>query len=132
MSSNAPGGRSDFSEDAVSRLTYRLAAKYRARIAAQRVEPARPASWRDFPSDLSPQLVHALRARRLSQLYSHQRAAWDLARAHRHLVVATPTASGKTLCYNLPVLQSVLSEGGKALYLFPTSNSRRTDRKPLI
>jgi DEAD/DEAH box helicase domain-containing protein len=55
----------------------------------------------------------------LERLYSHQRAVWDLARAHRHLVVANPTASGKTLCYNLPVLESVLTAGRKALYLFP-------------
>ncbi|WP_200331248.1 DEAD/DEAH box helicase [Thiocystis violacea] len=109
-----------FESFAVARLETRLAAKYRARIAARQTLPARPASWRDLPEDLSPQLAQALRGRGLERLYSHQREAWDLARAGRHLVVATPTASGKTLCYNLPVLESVLAGGRKALYLFPT------------
>ena len=56
----------------------------------------------------------------MERLYSHQAAVWDLVRAGRHAVVATPTASGKTLCYNLPVLDAVLGRGAKALYLFPT------------
>ena len=46
--------------------------------------------------------------------------AWDAIRAGHHTVVVTPTASGKTLCYNLPVLQSALASKAKALYLFPT------------
>ncbi|NEV60462.1 DEAD/DEAH box helicase [Thiorhodococcus minor] len=104
----------------VLRLEARLAAKYRGRIAATRSTPARSAQWRDLPADLPPALAEALRNRGLERLYSHQREAWDLARVGRHLVVATPTASGKTLCYNLPVLESVLSGGRKALYLFPT------------
>ncbi|EGV32367.1 DEAD/DEAH box helicase domain protein [Thiorhodococcus drewsii AZ1] len=104
----------------VERLKSRLLAKYAARISARQVQPATQAVWRELPPDLTPALDSALRARGLERLYSHQRAAWDLARAGRHLVVATPTASGKTLCYNMPVLQSVLTEGRKALYLFPT------------
>ncbi len=95
----------------VEHLSTRLYAKYAARIAARQTQPARAAHWRDLPTDLAPALTMALRTRGLERLYSHQRAAWDLARARRHLVVATPTASGKTLCYNLPVLQSVLNEG---------------------
>ncbi|NEX21166.1 DEAD/DEAH box helicase [Thiorhodococcus mannitoliphagus] len=104
----------------VLRLEARLAAKYRGRIAATHSAPACSAQWRDFPTDFPPQLAQALHERGMERLYSHQRAAWDLARAGRHLVVATPTASGKTLCYNLPVLESVLTRGRKALYLFPT------------
>ncbi|MFD2111826.1 DEAD/DEAH box helicase [Thiorhodococcus fuscus] len=104
----------------VERLKSRLLARYATRIGARQTQPATQALWRELPTDLTPALGAALRARGLERLYSHQRAAWDLARAGRHLVVATPTASGKTLCYNLPVLESVLSAGKKALYLFPT------------
>ncbi len=110
----------DAGRSPVSRLESRLLAKYAARISACQTQPATQANWRELPPDLAPTLGEALRKRGLERLYSHQRAAWDLARARRHLVVATPTASGKTLCYNLPVLQSVLTEGRKALYLFPT------------
>src|SRR5439155_7358381 len=75
----------------------------------------------DFPDGLHPRLREALVARGISRLYSHQRAAYDSARAGRHTVVVTPTASGKTLCYNLPVLDTILKEPeARALYLFPT------------
>jgi len=83
--------------------------------------PAKPATLVPLPEDLSPALTHALAERGISALYSHQRAAYELARAKRDFVVVTPTASGKTLCYNLPVLQTLLEEPeGRALYLFPT------------
>jgi len=62
----------------------------------------------------------ALQRHGITQLYSHQHAAWEAVRAGQHTVIVTPTASGKTLCYNLPVLQAVLQESVKALYLFPT------------
>lgn len=118
--SPASAPSADPASASVIRLRKRLTAKFGARIAAERTLAAQPACWRELPSDLSPALAQALRARGLERLYSHQRSAWDLARAGRHLVVATPTASGKTLCYNLPVLESVLGLGRKALYLFPT------------
>jgi len=105
---------------AVTRLKAHLTAGYRARIAGESTQAERSARWLDLPDDLPVSLANALRARGRARLYSHQREAWELARANRHLVVATPTASGKTLCYNLPVLDAVLSRGGKALYLFPT------------
>ena len=83
--------------------------------------PAKSATLVPLPDDLSPALAHALAERGISALYSHQRAAYELARAKRDFVVVTPTASGKTLCYNLPVLQTLLEEPeGRALYLFPT------------
>jgi DEAD/DEAH box helicase domain-containing protein len=57
----------------------------------------------------------------MERLYTHQRAAYDAAAAGRDTVVVTPTASGKTLCYNLPVLDRILKDGDtRALYLFPT------------
>ena len=90
------------------------------RITGELVIPARPGSYADFPSDLDPRLATALRRRGIHKLYSHQRATWDAITAGNHTVVVTPTASGKTLCYNLPVLQSAITEHAKALYLFPT------------
>jgi DEAD/DEAH box helicase domain-containing protein len=90
------------------------------RITGELVIPARAASYADFPGHLDRRLVAALRQRGIEKLYSHQRAAWDAISTGQHTVVVTPTASGKTLCYNLPVIQSAIEEQAKALYLFPT------------
>lgn len=90
-------------------------------IAWSKKYPARTPALAPLPDDLLPVLIQALAARGISVLYSHQRRAYELARAHRDFVVVTPTASGKTLCYNLPVLQTLLEDTeGRALYLFPT------------
>ncbi|MCG6941342.1 MAG: DEAD/DEAH box helicase [Thiohalocapsa sp.] len=107
-------------DDHVRRLLGGLKRKYAARITGELTMPAQPARFAELPEALHPRLRAALAARGLTRLYAHQRAAWDLAQRGEHLVVATPTASGKTLCYNLPVLDAVLSRGAKALYLFPT------------
>lgn len=83
--------------------------------------PARSAVFAEIPSSVNPRLAGALRAAGIESLYSHQTEAFDVARSGRHLVVVTPTASGKTLCYNLPVLNTLLAEPeARALYLFPT------------
>jgi DEAD/DEAH box helicase domain-containing protein len=83
--------------------------------------PAQPARYADLPPDLDPRLVSLLAARGIERLYTHQREAFDHAAAGRDTVVVTPTASGKTLCYNLPVLDRILKDGDtRALYLFPT------------
>ncbi len=90
-------------------------------ITASRYFPAREPVYAPFPSTMDPRIVDALRARGIEQLYSHQAMAWDLVQAGRHVVVVTPTASGKTLCYNLPVLQALVHQpDARALYLFPT------------
>lgn len=82
---------------------------------------ARPARYADFPGGLDPRLIAALRARDLAPLYSHQAAAVEAALNGENVVVVTGTASGKTLCYNLPVLQTLLADPqARALYLFPT------------
>ncbi len=104
----------------VAGLIAQLEGRYGARISGRLSEPPRPARYADMPAGLDPRLVAALAGRGIARLYSHQREAWDRLRAGRHTVVVTPTASGKTLCYNLPVLQSILEEKAKALYLFPT------------
>jgi DEAD/DEAH box helicase domain-containing protein len=79
------------------------------------------ANFAPLPADLRPELVTALGGRGIQQLYSHQADAYRAVRQGRHLVVVTPTASGKTLCYNLPVLQRLLEDPQRrALYLYPT------------
>ena len=83
--------------------------------------PAREAQLRPMPDWLRPELAAAYRAKGIEQLYSHQAASAELARDGKHFVVVTPTASGKTLCYNLPILNAVLeNRDTRALYLFPT------------
>jgi DEAD/DEAH box helicase domain-containing protein len=90
-------------------------------ITATRHFPARDAVYAPFPATMDPRIVAALRARGIEQLYSHQATAWDIVQSGRHAVVVTPTASGKTLCYNLPVLQALVHQpDARALYLFPT------------
>lgn len=85
------------------------------------VLPPSPGRYAELPASLEPRLAAVLEARGLGRLYSHQAQAWDLAAARRPFVVVTPTASGKTLCYNLPVLDTILREPqARALYLFPT------------
>lgn len=101
-------------------LAARLKERYAARITGELLTPARPGTYRDFPPGLDARLKKALLSRGISRLYSHQDTAWQTVRSGRHTVVVTPTASGKTLCYNLPVLQSALTARTKALYLFPT------------
>jgi DEAD/DEAH box helicase domain-containing protein len=104
----------------VDALVDRLKRRYAARITGTIDLPAREARYCDLPSTLDPRIARALRARGIERLYTHQGEAWRVAAAGDHLVVVTPTASGKTLCYNLPVLDAVVREGCKALYLFPT------------
>jgi len=90
-------------------------------VTAVRHFPAREARVAAFPESLPPRLVDVLKARRFASLYTHQAAAFTLAREGKNLVVVTPTASGKTLCYNLPILSELLQNPtARALYLFPT------------
>ena len=90
-------------------------------ITAVRALPARSADYAPFPAALDERLCRALRTRGVEQLYSHQAVAVEHAMAHLNVVVTTPTASGKTLCYNAPVLSAILQDpSARALYLFPT------------
>lgn len=74
-----------------------------------------------FPQHLHPNIVDAMRRRGIASLYAHQTQAYDAIMRGEHLVVATPTASGKSLCYNLPILQQLHGDAQmRALYLFPT------------
>ncbi len=90
-------------------------------LTAVRHYPAREAQWADFPAWTHMDLRAAYLGKGLRQLYSHQAAAAEAVHAGKDIVVVTPTASGKTLCYNLPILNAILeSSDSRALYLFPT------------
>ncbi|MCF8054367.1 MAG: DEAD/DEAH box helicase [Deltaproteobacteria bacterium] len=83
--------------------------------------PPREGSFAALPEFISPLLVAALQRQGITELYSHQREALDLIHEGKSVVIVTPTASGKTLCYNVPVLQRVLeNSASRSLYLFPT------------
>jgi DEAD/DEAH box helicase domain-containing protein len=83
--------------------------------------PAVPPRLVPIPDDVDARLKDALYSRGIQALYTHQAEVWTHVRSGRHTVVVTPTASGKTLCYNLPTLQALLEdEHARALYLFPT------------
>ncbi|OZM57320.1 ATP-dependent helicase [Lottiidibacillus patelloidae] len=82
---------------------------------------SKPAKFKPFPSEINDTLRRALENRGISSLYSHQTEALELAIEKKNFVAVTPTASGKTLCYNLPVLQEVMENmESRALYIFPT------------
>lgn len=91
------------------------------RIAHIEVIEPKGGRYCDFPAGIDGSLISALGKLGIEQLYSHQREAYDLLKAGKHVVVVTPTASGKTLCYNLAVVDEILKDtDARALYLFPT------------
>ncbi|SDZ00137.1 DEAD/DEAH box helicase domain-containing protein [Lysobacter sp. yr284] len=101
-------------------LAERLQRRYRSRITGHFTIPGREGRYAPLPDDLPEPLKQALRARGIDRLYSHQAQAWQAAQAGEHVAVVTPTASGKSLCYTLPVVSAAMTCGAKALYLFPT------------
>ncbi|MEO6800144.1 MAG: DEAD/DEAH box helicase, partial [Rhodanobacter sp.] len=101
-------------------LAQRLSKRYAARITGAFVVPGQEGSFTPLPEDLPPALAHALRTRGIEQLYSHQAEAWQATQSGAHVAIVTPTASGKSLCYTLPVISAAMRDHAKALYLFPT------------
>jgi DEAD/DEAH box helicase domain-containing protein len=90
-------------------------------VRAVRCQPARPGEFAEFPETLELSLQKALSSRGIDRLYTHQAEAFSHAAAGRNVAIVTPTASGKTLCYNLPVLNGLLADpNARAMYLFPT------------
>ncbi len=90
-------------------------------VTAVRRMPPSEAQFAPMPEGLDPRLVEALESRGIQRLFTHQAAAAACAMRGENVVVTTPTASGKTLCYNVPVLNAILSDPStRALYLFPT------------
>jgi DEAD/DEAH box helicase domain-containing protein len=90
-------------------------------IAAWQVIPARAAKVVEMPESMHPALRLAIAVRDIRTLYTHQARAWELVQAGKNFVVVTGTASGKTYCYNLPVVNAMLEDqSAHSLYLFPT------------
>ncbi|MDI6699464.1 MAG: DEAD/DEAH box helicase [Candidatus Saccharicenans sp.] len=108
-----------------------LAAPYGS-ITTIKYLPPRPGSFSDYPSGVHPRLVEALKKKGFGALYSHQSQAWEKIKEGKNVVVVTPTASGKTLCYNLPVLDCILRDpSSRAIYLFPTKALSQDQRAEL-
>ncbi len=96
-------------------------AEFMKNVTSWRVLPERAARYGTFPPSLDPRLLCALKEKGIVHPYIHQARAISHALEGRNVVVVTPTASGKTLCYNVPVLDAILKdESARALYLFPT------------
>src|SRR5882724_11865977 len=90
-------------------------------IRAIRHQPARAAEYVDIPESVHPKLREGLIRRNVPKLYSHQAESFELVKTGKNVVIVTPTASGKTLCYNLPVLDLLLRDPeARAVYLYPT------------
>ncbi len=121
--SDVPSRRASTALVGVREVVNELAAHERANEVVTAVEhiPAREAQFVPIPDWIRPELAEAYRAKGVRQLYSHQAEAAERVRGGKNLVVVTPTASGKTLCYNLPILNAMLENPDtRALYIFPT------------
>lgn len=103
-----------------ARLSAQLESKFVSRVTGSQLLPGRPARMVPLPTALPAQIASALRSRGIEQLYSHQGQAWDAVQRGDDVVIATATASGKSLCYLLPVLAAAMTRQSKALFLFPT------------
>ena len=94
--------------------------------------PAQEGQYCKYPPEVHPALVEALKEKGFLKLYTHQHLSWQLLKEGKNIAVVTPTASGKTLCYNLPVLDSILkSPSSRAIYLFPTKALSQDQRAEL-
>ncbi len=115
--------RRDTAPDAVPEIVREIAPNSQPNevVTALRRIPAREPVWADMPGWIRPELAEAYRQKGVLRLYAHQAEAAERIHRGKNVVVVTPTASGKTLCYNLPVLDAVLGDADtRALYLFPT------------
>ena len=97
----------------------RLEPRFMRNVARWEIVPATGAACA-LPTGLDPQLLAVLAGRGITALYTHQADAVAAALRGEHAAIVTPAASGKTLCYNLPVLNHLLADPRRALYLFPT------------
>jgi len=83
-------------------------------IIVEKLLPASEGSFAPFPAGLDERIAEALRNRGINQIYTHQREVWESVKKGCHTVVVTPTASGKTLCYNLPALDALIRQADEA------------------
>ncbi len=119
--SRNPLVRSDASLEKVVEQFEAMQSRQDSPITAIRRQPAREAEYVDLPEAVDPKLRKVLAERGVDKLYTHQGEAFERVSKGENVVVVTPTASGKTLCYNLPVLNTLISDPEAcALYLFPT------------
>ncbi|MBP2241328.1 DEAD/DEAH box helicase domain-containing protein [Cytobacillus eiseniae] len=94
---------------------------YKENIVHWQTIEAKEAKTADIPLNIHPALMEALQKRGITSLYTHQKIAYETVATGKSIVAVTPTASGKTLCYNLPVLQTISQDpNARALYMFPT------------
>lgn len=102
------------------------------RVTHWEVIPPQSPDLVDFPKELSPLLLEALKKRGIRGLYTHQGEAYQRVKAGEDIVVVTPTSSGKTLCYNLPVIDAMLNDNHyRAIYFFPTKALSHDQREEL-
>ncbi|MEH7300615.1 DEAD/DEAH box helicase [Neobacillus drentensis] len=102
-------------------IELKLKQDFKENIVTWHTIPEKPAQSVSLPDELNPVLKQSLKTKGIEQLYIHQKSAYEKTMGGKSIVAVTPTASGKTLCYNLPVLQSILQDpNSRALYLFPT------------
>lgn len=95
--------------------------EYKEKISYWHTIEAKEAVSVTLPDDLLPNIKDALQKRGITRLYTHQYSSYKAIREGKSVVAVTPTASGKTLCYNLPVIQSIAeNKNARALYMFPT------------
>ena len=94
--------------------------KYGPQVVCHKSFPEQEAHWQPSSPNLSPKLSTCLQQLGISKLYDHQVKALKLVQEGRDLLAATPTASGKSMIYNLPVLETILADNkARGLYLFP-------------
>ncbi|HVT29511.1 MAG TPA: DEAD/DEAH box helicase, partial [Lacipirellulaceae bacterium] len=105
---------------------------YAGQLEHLEILPERPGRFDEPQKPLDDILFRILAARGIEQLYCHQVAALEAARGGRDFVVVTGTASGKTLCYNLPILEAAIGDRARALYLFPTKALAQDQLKGLL
>ena len=99
----------------------RMNDEFKENIVTWQTIEEKPAQTVPFPENLHPVLRKSLQSKGIEQLYTHQKSAYEKITDGKSIVTVTPTASGKTICYNLPVLQAILTNpDSRALYIFPT------------
>ncbi len=104
----------------------------KSNIMAWQTTPARQGHFTQFPPDLNSAICRALRSKGITRLYSHQAGAWKLSQLGKNIIIVTGTASGKSLCYNIPVTNQLIeNHSSRALYLFPTKALGQDQQKSL-